>query len=264
MDYKQKISDLFRRRDFWYILIVAVAIMLSLKQCDSARKAEIREKMSNANIEALKDSVRTEKNRNGELISVKKTLLADKGNLEILNKDLSEEVKKLKGVIVSIQKIGGIIKSDPITITNNVVKYRDGVYGLSWNYDTVYTPGNFRRFSGETSVLVDSLRNISSLGTRINRDELGLTLVTGLREKNGSLEIYVDPQYPGMTITRIDGAIIEPQKSEVIKKYFPQKKWSVGPTLGVGVSAGYGVTGKPIFGPTVTFGVGITYGVFKF
>ncbi len=253
------------RKDLWYILIIAITIMLLLRQCDSTKKAEIREKMSNANIEALKDSVRTEKTRNGELLYIKKALLADKDNLEILNKDLNEEVKKLKGKIITIQKIGGSIAiSDPIIITNEVIKYRDGEYGLAWNYDTVYSEGNYRKFSGETSVLVDTAHNITSKGTKINQDELALTLVTGLREKNGTLEIYVDPQYPGMTITRIDGAIIDPQKSDAIKKYFPPKKWSIGPMLGVGMSAGYGINGKPIFGPTVTFGVGISYGIIRF
>ena len=265
MDYKQKLKDFSMRKDLWYILAIAVVIMLLLRQCDATKKAEIREKMSNANIEALKDSVRTEKNKVGDLISVKKALLADKDNLALLNKDLDEEVKKLKGKIITIQKIGGTITiSEPITVTNEVVKYRDGAYGLAWNYDTVYSEGNYRKFSGETSVLVDSSKNISSKGTTIKQDELALTLVTGLREKNGALEIYVDPQYPGMTITRIDGAIIEPQKSDVIKKYFPQKKWSIGPMLGIGMSAGYGINGQPIFGPTVTFGIGISYGLFKF
>ncbi len=253
------------RKDLWYILIIAVTIMLLLRQCDSTRKSEIREKISNANIEALKDSVRTEKNKNGDLIFVKKALLADKGNLEILNKDLNDEVKKLNGKIITLQKIGGVITiADPITITNEIIKYRDGEYGLAWNYDTVYSEGNYRKFSGETSVLVDTARSITSKGTKVNQDELGLTLVTGLREKDGSLEIYVDPQYPGMMITKIDGAIIDPQKSDVIKKYFPPKKWSIGPMLGVGMSAGYGINGQPIFGPTVTFGVGISYGIIRF
>jgi len=264
MDYKQKLKDFSMRKDLWYILIIAIVVMLLLRQCNATRSAETREKMSKANIEALKDSVRYEKDKTGKEVAVKKALLADKKSLEDLNKDLDEEVKKLRGKIISIQKIGGTITSDPIVVTNDVIKYRDGVYGLAWNYDTVYSEGNYRKFSGETSVLVDTSRNISSKGTKIKQDELGLTLVTGLREKDGALEIYVDPQYPGMKINRIDGAIIDPQKSEAIKKYFPQKKWSIGPILGVGISAGYGVTGKPIFGPTVTFGVGISYGLFRF
>ena len=99
MDYKQKLNDFLSRRDLWYILAIALIIMLLLRQCDATKKAEIREKMSNANIEALKDSVRTEKNKNGDLIFIKKALLSDKDNLEILNKDLNEEVKKLKGKI---------------------------------------------------------------------------------------------------------------------------------------------------------------------
>jgi hypothetical protein len=93
---------------------------------------------------------------------------------------------------------------------------------------------------------------------------MGFSFVTGLREKDKSLEIFVTPKYPGMTITSMEGAIIDPHKSEVLKKMFPQKKWSVGPFAGVGIGAGSSFTGKPIAGPFFCVGVSLQYSWFKF
>jgi hypothetical protein len=264
MEENKKTPQFFTGGDLLYIVLIIIISTILFRQCDAAKRAKTREKLANANIEALKDSVRYEKNKRGEEIAIKKALLADKKNLESLNAELAREVKELKVRPVTIQVVGGTIAADPIIIENEIIKYREGEYGLLWDYDTTYSEGNYRKFSGETSVNVDSCGVIESKGTKIKTDEIGLTLVTGLREKDGALEIYVNPKYPGMIINKIEGAIIDPQKSNVIKKYFPQKKWSIGPMIGVGVSVGYGVSGRPILGPAFNIGVGVTYGIFRF
>jgi hypothetical protein len=93
---------------------------------------------------------------------------------------------------------------------------------------------------------------------------MGFSFVTGLREKDKALEIFVTPKYPGMTVTQIEGAVIDPYKSDVLKKMFPNKKFSLGPYVGVGVGAGVGLNGKPIFGPVFNIGVGLQYSIIKF
>jgi hypothetical protein len=67
-----------------------------------------------------------------------------------------------------------------------------------------------------------------------------------------------------MVITEIEGAVIDPHKSEVLKKMFPDKKFSVGPYVGIGFGAGYGINGQPIMGPVFNLGLGIQYSIFKF
>jgi len=91
---------------------------------------------------------------------------------------------------------------------------------------------------------------------------MGFSFVTGLREKDGSLEIFVTPKYPDMKITNIEGAIVDPHKSDVLKNMFPEKKWSVGPYLGVGLGAK--VLGEPAFGPVINIGIGVQYSWWKF
>jgi hypothetical protein len=67
-----------------------------------------------------------------------------------------------------------------------------------------------------------------------------------------------------MQITSIEGAVIDPHKSEVLKKMFPNKKWSVGPYAGLGIGAGSSFTGAPFFGPVFSLGVAVQYSWFKF
>ena len=247
------------------IAVITVLILLGLKQCNDGISLKNQLDIQDLNISALKDSVRITKNKLGEEIFVKKSLLVTNKNLEGLNKDLSDEVKKLQGKVITLQKIVAELESDTVYLTNTVTKYPDGRYSLDWNYDTTFSPGNYRTFSGNSFFVFDTIRNKVTPGvTRINEDKFGFSLVTGIREKDGALEIFVDPKYPGMTITGIEGAVIDPQKSPVLKKMFPPKNWTIGPQAGIGFGAGYSINGQPSFGPVIMIGFGIQYSLIKF
>jgi hypothetical protein len=67
-----------------------------------------------------------------------------------------------------------------------------------------------------------------------------------------------------MKITEIEGAIIDPHKSDVLKSMFPDKKFSFGPYVGVGIGSGYGLNGSPITGAMFNVGFSLQYSLFKF
>jgi hypothetical protein len=216
-------------------------------------------------LDALNDTIRIQKNRAGEDMFVKKTLLADKNSLDKLNSDLSDELKKVKGQVIALQKVKAETKTEVQYVPTYVTKYTDGKYSLDWKLDTTYSEGNYRKLSASSFFEIDSLTHKISPGkTKIKEDVIGFSFVTGLREKDNSLEIFVTPKYPGMTITSMEGAIIDPHKSDVLKKMLPQKKWSFGPFAGVGIGAGSSFTGTPIAGPVFCVGVSLQYAWFKF
>lgn len=260
---KEKSSNI----EIIYVLIAAaiVLVFLSLNQCNNGISLKNQLDMQDLNLNALNDSVRITKNKLGEEIFVRKSLLATNKNLEGLNKGLSDEVKKLQGKVITLQKIVAELESDTVYLTNTVTKYPDGRYSLDWNYDTTFSTGNYRTFSGNSFFVFDTIRNRVIPGvTRINEDKFGFSLVTGIREKDGALEIFVDPKYPGMTITGIEGAVIDPQKSSVLKKMFPPKNWTIGPQVGIGLGGSYSFTGQPTFGPVIMIGFGVQYSLIKF
>jgi hypothetical protein len=247
------------------MLCVFVFILFFLKQCNDATPLKNQLDIQALNLQALNDSVRITKNKLGEEIFVKRSLLATNKNLEDLNKDLALEVKKIQGKVITLQKIITELESDTVYITNTVTEYPGGKYSLDWNYDTTFSPGNYRTFSGNSFFVFDTIGKKVIPGiTRINQDKFGFSLVTGIREKDGALEIYVDPKYPGMQITDMEGAVIDPHKSPVLKKMFPPKNWSVGPQIGLGLGGGVNFTGQPIFGPVIMVGFGIQYSIIKF
>ena len=206
-----------------------------------------------------------EKNKAKEDTYIKKILIADKKSLEKLNKDLKDELDKQKGKVIVIKKVVTETKIDTHYINNYLTAYGNNLFSLDWKYDSTFSINNYRKFSGKSFFVIDTINNKVFPGkTRIDQDEIGFSFVTGIREKDKSLEIFVTPKYPGMKITEIDGAFIDPYKSDVLKNIFPNKKWSVGPYIGVGMGAGYGLNGNAIVGPVLNIGLGIQYSWFKF
>ena len=263
---KEDFSDTKRnnkRKDLFYLSVIVITILLLLKQCNGNRDLQAKIDYQNQNLAALQDTVRVQKNKAGEDMYVKKTLLATKNNLEELNKKLYDELKKVEGDVITIHDVETVVKVDTQYVDNTVTVYADGNYSLDFKLDTVFSEGNYRKLSGNSFFAIDSTsHNVIPGQTRINEDEMGFSFVTGLREKDGSLEIFVTPKYPDMKITNIEGAIVDPHKSEVLKNMFPEKKWSVGPYLGVGLGAK--VLGEPAFGPVINIGIGVQYSWWKF
>jgi len=265
MKEESLITKLLKRKDILLLAIVAILCILLFRQCDSNLDLKSQLSIQNSNLDALKDSVRLQKNRAGEDTYVIKTLLSDKKSLEKLNKDLKEELDKQKGKVVFIDRIITKTKVDTHYVKNYISYYGNNKFSLDWKYDSTFSVNNYRKFSGNSFFTVDTVNNkILPGSTRINEDEFGFSLVTGLREKGKSLEIFVTPKYPGMKITELEGAVIDPDKSKVLKNMFPNKKFSAGPYVGIGIGAGYSLNGKPIVGPVFNIGVGLQYSIIKF
>ena len=265
MKEESLITKILRRKDILLIAVIAVLCLLLFRQCDSNLDLKSQMSIQNTNLDALKDTVRVQKNKAGEDTYVIKTLLADKKSLEKLNKDLKEELDKQKGKVIVIERVVTETKVDTQYVNNYLSSYGNNKFSLDWKYDSTFSVNNYRKFSGKSFFTVDTINNKVLPGiTRIDQDEMGFSFVTGIREKDKSLEIFVTPKYPGMKITQIEGAIIDPAKSEALKTMFPNKKFSVGPYVGVGIGAGVGINGSPIFGPVFNIGVGLQYSIIKF
>lgn len=263
---KEKFMDMTKnsfKKDLFYLSAIIFIILLLLKQCGSNRDLQSKIDFQNQNLAALQDTVRVQKNSAGEDMYVRKTLLTTKNNLEELNKKLYDELKKIKGDVITIHDVETVVDIDTQYVENTVTVYANGNYSLDFKFDTVFSEGNYRKLSGNSFFSVDSTsRKVVPGQTRINEDEMGFSFSTGLREKDGSLEIFVSPKYPDMKITNIEGAIVDPKKSDILKSMFPEKKWSVGPYIGVGLGAKVG--GTPAFGPVINVGVGVQYSWWKF
>ena len=247
------------------ILLITLVIFLYLfiRSCNS-NDSQIN--TLKQNVFTLNDSLRSYKDDNGELVYEKGALISENSNLNELNADLSKEIKYLK--------------DNPLVVIKTVVKIvHDTVYvdikptdtgkwvgnsftkNFEWELNNIYSTSNYRILEGNFDVYVDSLFNLSTSKMKIIKDELSMTLSTGITEnRDGLLEIYVKSDYPGFKPSKLDGALIDPKDSDVLKKYFPPKKW------GIGVYGGYGVSLNPVTllpATGVQIGIGLQYNILQ-
>jgi len=232
------------------LLIIAILLLGGLSIYTNKLRTDYL--VSEQNVSALNDSIRTTTNKLGDVELAKKILIADKKDLKKLSDNLAFELSKEKGKVHELNILVFKLKNKPadtIFIHDVIHEYGNGVYGIKWDNDTIYDEYNYRRLSGETLFKLDS-NNIKKLGTKLYTDEIGFKLVTGLRKFKGNIEIFVRSDYPGFTLTQLEGSIINPD-DPILKNFTKKKHWVIGPGIFVGVSG----EGKivPILGGGITF-----------
>lgn len=247
------------------VLIVILALcIIYFRSCG---KSSIDIDMYEQNIAALTDSLRVYKDKTGQLVYEKNALISSEKDLKNLNKELGEQIKNLKDHPIVVIETDGTIVHDTVNIPVSAgIPWYDKDHtvknvSFSWKHDTLFTKNNYRKISGNYLVQVDTSWNVSSKNFMITQDEIGISFTTGLTEsKNGTLEIFVKSPYPGFKPTDVNGALIDPRTSDVIKKFFPPERWSIGPYVGYGV---YFDPVKMTMGSGINAGISVSYGIFQ-
>jgi hypothetical protein len=253
------------------VLIIIIILLLcgfgynQIKMSDMKRDLNI----SRQNEYALAGKVAETQTKNDKLEYTKGVLVSKNKDLADLSETLAKEVKEEEGKVHRLQRIiatmgntGKDGKVDTLRMTNTVYKYPDGAYGLKWSDSTYHDSLNFRLLAGESKFKLldlDSTRKeVYPLSTDLTTDVIGFNIITGLKtnKETGMVEIFVRSDYPNFQVTEMEGAIIDPNKDPVIKKFTRKKKFTVGPYIGVGVDRN--------LQPTLQLGVGGTYNLFSF
>lgn len=247
------------------LLIVFVLCIVYFRSCTGG--SSIDTTVYEQNIAALTDSLRVYKTKNGELVYEKSSLLTSTKELKQLNNELAEEVKYLKDNPIVIIKWKTKIVHDTVylpVVVGEAYWNEDSTIKtvpFTWKYDTVYIENNYRKLAGQYLVQVDTLLNVVTKSFIISTDEIGMSFTTGLTEsKDGNLEIFIKTPYPGFKPVDVDGALIDPRESDVIKKFFPPKRWSIGPYIG------YGFYFDPVKGKAgsgINAGISVSYGIIQ-
>ena len=245
------------------LIVFFIAACLFLRQCNLADKYQREKVQTEQNASYLKDSLIITKNKVGELEYTRSIFATDLKDLKDQNKNLYQEVKNQYGLVVYISKITGNLR-DSISILAGKVgsgnvgtgTNPDGSKYIDFSNDTTYSPGNDRHIAGK----VDFRMNKDTVDKRTIKVNLlsqqRFTVSTGLEQDKDSklLKIFVNPGSPNMSISSVDGALIDPQKSELIQSYFKPKRFTCGPQLGVGLTTG--------LKPAIYVGFGIQYNLY--
>lgn len=240
-----------------YIITLIILILLSIGLFKWGSNNKRGRDISEYNLIAIHDTLSVYKTKNGETEGSISVLIAENGSLKTLNKSLNSELSDIKGKVSELNRI--IIelgkRPDTVIVETEVEKYKDGSYGLSWDYDTVYNEFNSKKLKGVSKFKIQDSA-IISLGTYITDDKIRFKLVTGLKENNGNIEIFAKSDYPGFDIISLEGAMIDPETNPVFTKYKKKKRFGIGPYIGVGISQE--------MKPSIQIGVGLSFNPIRF
>ena len=213
------------------ILVLAGALSSSIQQC-----SDIKQEYKN-NIAALNDTIHEYKAKNGNLVATKLAFESDLKTLELLNEDLCNEIDnlKMKGNATNATYFEGIIEN-PQVDTAFIVKHDTISKGFS--HDFAFN-NEYRTLEGNVKYQNDSV------GVKIQKDEIKFDYTVAMDDKNN---IYITSKNPYVKYNQLTGFQVHKEK---------QKRWSIGPAVGVGYD--------PLqnrFG--INLGVSFNYGIIRF
>ena len=205
----------------WKNFLIAILLVLFIVFYLSYKSIE----HNYENIIVQKEEQLTEyKNKVGELYVQNETYITDIKNLKISNTELYDEVKNLKENPIIVTKVTTkeVIKEIKIHDTINVVG--DDTYDFGFSFRDQWFG-----LDGSSTINTRTLVSDTYIDSLYFNNELTLDLI----EKGKEISFIVKSDNPYCQINKINGAVISPEKSKVLKKRFDDK-WCV--VAGVGPS----------------------------
>lgn len=251
--------------------IVAILILLLWRGCQDRKALESANLQAVNNLLALQDTVRIEKNKNGDIQYVKNAFITDLKDLKDMNIDLYNEVRAQQKTIFFISQMTASIRDSLKRKSSGDKASFNSTTGfdqISWNFDTIGTDWS-RTLNGKSlfTVKMDSLGKYTVAPQYSILDNFNQTMkiTTGIQESKtqpGMPEIFIKSSYPGMIFTDINGAIVNPEDFKKFLASPKPKKWSFGPYIGLG----YGLTLEKStrLVPVLNIGLGVQYKLFNF
>ena len=250
------------------IITVLIVVIMLLAKCnhDSNNEYKKLELISQNNIEVLNDSINNYRTVNGSLIQERGVLIATEKELKDLNMELFQVVDDLKKELPNKSKPQLVIKTvtelihDTTYLDASLLTTNDSSHTVNFSKDTTYSENNYRKLAGtiDFNLISDScsVYNSVKLGdVKITKDEMKMDATLVLGTKDDKLKVWLKSDYPGFNAESIDAVTLDPDIHPELRK-LNNKKFSVGPYIGIGVGQNFTLT------PSI--GVGFQYNLLKF
>lgn len=253
---------------FVFFISIIVLVMFLAQTCSTLNRErkdrDRQEQLDKQNLNALKDSITVHFNKKLEAYEYNKDnfVLNKLSDLEQYNKELSKELKKVKGdVLAAIQTevqgdLGGIATSNDLVVLDKPTNY----YGLKFTSN--YQDSSFKqKIAGTSKFYVipnPETRewNIRPDVTVLDTNLTSLNITYGFKELKDQYQVFAISKSDKIKITDLTGGYFIDKQ---IQKPIMPKKWGIGPYVGIGLN----VDNKwnPTFG--YSFGVGLHYNIFQ-
>ena len=212
------------------------------------------EKEKNKIVYVLNDTIEQYKNKANEEYIAKNTYVVEIDDLKKSNKELSEEIIKLKDSPIVVTKTEIVYVHDTIYARTDSISEYEGEKIFHWSAKD----STFLHIAGVTSIKDDG----NSVETTVSEVGMSTNLTVNLIETDDNqLKTIVKSDNPYMTINNINSAVLDPSSSKVLKSYFKPKKFGIGPYIGAGVSVNP-TSGQVYLAPSV--GIAVHYDILQF
>lgn len=249
-----KIKEFFKK-NWKNVLIIILLLLLGIYFISNSYLKNALSKSKEDLDKANKELV-ISKNKADELYASTQGFIISQKDLKKENRELYDEIKKYKSHPIVINKVTTETKLDTVYLTNNVVKDKNK-FTSNWSFNKQFGDSANVEILGYSSIQLDSLLNVIKDHSELTKLSIKSKMYVGLNEKDGKLEIYARSTNPLINISSLDGYMIDPQKSEVLKKVYKPRK------LSIGLQAGYGLSlGNTKLVPYI--GIGLNYRLIQF
>jgi len=225
---------------------VVLFVLLFLRQCNSTanlkRELEQEQMVSGRalnNYRASLDTIKNERNKNGDLVSSKLSYEYDINSLTAENKKVIEDYQRSLKLTKDIKNVNSLlraeirIKDSIINSNGTVLNTSDSTATIAFNDIKNWDKYNWRRFNGTLDVLRNHETNKISLVSSRFDFEQGIELKAAILNEGGINSLKITTVYPGIVFTNIEN--INLVNDKLNKKNEKKAGWSIG------VGAGYGL-----------------------
>jgi len=263
IEYYQTLKSKISRTTLIFIGVV-ILVLLLLHQCNSnaSLKREIKQVQMVAdrelnNYKAGQDTIRIERNKNGELVAKKLAYEFDINSLTDSNKKAIADYQRALNLTKDIKNINSLlrteirVKDSIINSKGTVITLTDSTSTIKFNDDKNWDKYNWRRFNGTLDVLRNKKTNSLSVTSSRFDFEQGIELKAAILNENGVNSLKITTPYPGIEFTNIENINL------VNDKLNQKNEKKAGFSIGIG--AGYGINLTPnsviTVGPQIGIGL---------
>jgi tetrahydromethanopterin S-methyltransferase subunit G len=263
IEYYQTLKSKISRTTLIFIGVV-ILVLLLLQQCNSnaSLKREIKQVQMVAdrelnNYKAGQDTIRIERNKNGELVAKKLAYEFDINSLTDSNKKAIADYQRALNLTKDIKNINSLLRTE-IRIKDSIINSKGTVVSLTDSTSTInfddtknWDKYNWRRFNATVDVLRNKKTNTLSVTSSRFDFEQGIELKAAILNENGVNSLKITTPYPGIEFTNIENINL------VNDKLNQKNEKKAGFSIGIG--AGYGINLTPnsviTVGPQIGIGL---------
>ncbi len=244
IDFKKYLPT---NRNVIMFLSIAVLILLLMQQCNrnATLKSEVQtaQEIANRNFnnyKASQDTIKLERNRNGELVAIKLAYEFDINTLTAENKRVIGDYQKALGLNKDLKGVNSLLRAE-IKLKDSIINARSTVAQTSDSTATIaisdeknWDKYNWRKFNGTVDLLRNKkTNNISVVSNKFNFEQ-GIELKAAIINEEGVNKLKITSPSPGVLFTNIEN--INLVNDKLNQKPEQKSGWSVGVGFGYGIN----------------------------